>query len=65
MLPTVWSDAAAWGLLLVDIARHVANAVGKESQSDPSIVLSRIRAGMNAEWDRFTSEAPGEFIDSE
>ncbi|HPG89066.1 DUF5076 domain-containing protein [Dokdonella sp.] len=25
--PTAWADASAWGIVLADVARHVANAV--------------------------------------
>ena len=25
--PTTWDDASAWGIVLADVARHVANAV--------------------------------------
>ncbi len=30
MLKTTWRDPGAWGLLLVDIARHAANAYDEE-----------------------------------
>jgi Domain of unknown function (DUF5076) len=48
-LRTNWSDPAAWGLLLVDIARHAANAYGREGR-DAAEALARIRAGFDAEW---------------
>lgn len=47
--PRLWDDPGAWGLMLVDIARHVARAY--ESQGlDQKATLERIRAAMNAEW---------------
>lgn len=46
----VWDDPAAWGLLLVDIARQVAHAYGQKRGANPASVLSRIREGLEAEW---------------
>jgi hypothetical protein len=48
-LRTTWKDPAAWGLLLVDLARHAAQAYAKEG-NDPAIVLARIHAAFEAEW---------------
>jgi hypothetical protein len=48
-LRTNWSDPAAWGLLLVDIARHVTLAYEREGR-DPAETLARIREGFDAEW---------------
>ena len=39
-LRTTWKDPGAWGLLLVDVARHVANAYAREGE-DRSAVLAR------------------------
>ncbi len=55
-LRTTWKDAGAWGLMLVDIARHAAKAYASEGQ-DPKIVLARIRELFDAEWDNPTDEA--------
>jgi hypothetical protein len=49
VLQTVWKDPAAWGLLLVDVARHVSRAYAADGQ-DEKKVLARIRAGFDAEW---------------
>ena len=48
-LRTTWKDAGAWGLMLVDIARHAAKAYAKEGQ-DESAVLARIRELFDVEW---------------
>ena len=48
-LRTVWKDSAAWGLLLVDVARHAAQAYAQEG-NDPQTVLARIRQAFDAEW---------------
>lgn len=48
-LRTTWKDPGAWGLLLVDIARHAANAYAKDGQ-DRITALARIRELWEAEW---------------
>ena len=54
-----WSDPAAWGIALVDLARHVARAF-EEVQGRPSReTLQRIRAGFEAEWDEPTDTGTG------
>jgi hypothetical protein len=61
-LRTTWKDAGAWGLMLVDIARHAAKAYAKEGQ-DPAVVLARIREMFEAEWSAPT-DAPSDLMDS-
>lgn len=46
----VWSDPAGWGLLLVDLARHLAVAYVQAHGGDADAVLARIKAGFDAEW---------------
>ena len=48
-LRTTWKDAGAWGLLLVDIARHAANAYANEGQNAAE-VLARIQQLLNVEF---------------
>jgi uncharacterized protein DUF5076 len=48
-LLTTWRDPGAWGLLLADVARHAAEAYGREGH-DPKVVLTRIRQALEAEW---------------
>lgn len=45
----LWSDPAAWGLVLVDLATHVANAYAAQGH-DRAEVLERIRNALDAEW---------------
>lgn len=45
----VWKDLAAWGLLLADLARHVAASYGG-SADERAVTLARIRAGLDIEW---------------
>ena len=55
LAPSVWSDPAIWGLMLVDIARHVAAAY-EPLGHDQSETLDRIRAAFDVEWSHPTSE---------
>jgi hypothetical protein len=46
----LWSDPAAWGILLVDLARHIARAYDQAQGLERDSALVRIRKGMDAEW---------------
>jgi hypothetical protein len=46
----IWNDPAAWGILLVDLAQHVANMYEHSSGRTKTEVLQRIREGIDAEW---------------
>lgn len=48
-LQTTWENPGAWGLLLVDIARHAAKAYEREGH-DPDEVLTHIRSHFDEEW---------------
>ena len=58
--PDAWDDPAAWGLLLVDLARHLARGYHQASGRPPEEALARIRAGFDAEWESATDEPKGE-----
>ena len=53
-LRTTWKDPGAWGLLLVDVARHAARGYESEGHNHAE-VLRRIRALWDAEWASPTS----------
>jgi hypothetical protein len=55
-LRTTWQDPGAWGLLLVDIANHAANAYQSEGH-DRAEALARIRELFDAEWQHPTDTA--------
>ncbi|MCI1711596.1 MAG: DUF5076 domain-containing protein [Chiayiivirga sp.] len=47
--PRLWDDPGVWGLMLVDVARHVAQAYA--AQGVPSdYALQKIREAFDAEW---------------
>ena len=54
----LWDDPAAWGLMLVDLAKHVANAYA-ENGKDKQEVLNRILQGFRAETE-FATDDPKE-----
>ncbi len=54
LLPQISDDPGEWGIILVDIARHVANAYAEsepENENTRSFVLDRIRQYFDAEWE--------------
>jgi hypothetical protein len=57
--PDLWEDPAAWGLMLVDLARHVSNAYEQLNKGSKKDVLKRIRWGFDVEWNRPTDEPKG------
>ena len=48
-----WDDPGAWGLMLVDIANHVAHAYSSRGLSVGE-TLERIKTLFDAEWDGAT-----------
>ena len=55
----LWADAGNWGIMLVDLARHVANAYEQDGRGDYFEVLARIREIFEAEWDSPTDIVRG------
>ncbi len=45
----LWSDPAAWGIVLADLARHVAVAYQQSSGMDVEDVMTRVLTGLQAE----------------
>jgi hypothetical protein len=56
----LWKDPAAWGIVLADLARHVARAYEETEGMPQPQVLKRIRDGFEAEWGHPTDEPKGE-----
>jgi Domain of unknown function (DUF5076) len=52
----VWKDPAAWGILLADLARHVAHAYEQNAGLDKRTTLERIKDGFGAEFESPTDE---------
>ena len=50
----VWDEPDAWGILLVDLARHASRAFAQEGICSEAAAMTRIREMLDAEWDRPT-----------
>ena len=59
--PETWNDASSWGIVLADVARHIANAVKYLNGDDPVVTASRIRAVFNSELADPTDKPTGGF----
>src|SRR5256885_1920459 len=59
----VWDDPAAWGVMLVDLARHIANSYHQSESTDRLNALQRIKAGWDAEIMSSTDEPTGKILD--
>jgi Domain of unknown function (DUF5076) len=59
---TIWKDPAAWGLLLVDLAKHVAAAHASRGTTSEVAAMTRIREAFDAEWNHATSVVTGGFL---
>ena len=60
-----WEDPFAWGIVLADLARHIALAHKLQNQTadpnlDPEAFLTRLLEGFHAEIDNPTDEPEGE-----
>src|ERR1700719_3899046 len=56
----VWNDPAAWGLMLADLARHVANSYQQDAGLDRLKTLQRIKAALDAEFASPTDDPLGQ-----
>lgn len=56
----VWDDPAAWGMMLADLAGHIANALHQTTGIDREEALEAIRHGIDAEFATPTDEIEGE-----
>jgi hypothetical protein len=55
----VWPDPAAWGILLTDLAKHVANSYEQSDGLDRIKTLKRIKDGPDAEFASATDRPSG------
>lgn len=58
--PNLWSDPGNWGLMFVDIARHLARQYAGIDMNEAE-VLSRIRSAFDAEWAHPTNHEAHEY----
>ncbi|HTV73898.1 MAG TPA: DUF5076 domain-containing protein [Candidatus Acidoferrales bacterium] len=55
----LWKDPAAWGIMLRDLMRHIADAYHQEQGLDHKKTLQRIKAGFDAETSSPTDRPTG------
>jgi Domain of unknown function (DUF5076) len=63
--PGAWPQeqaAVAWGILLSDLARHLADALHETYALDKAALLSRMRAVFDAELDQPSGKTRGNFV---
>ncbi len=61
--PTRWKDSSAWGILLADAARHIANAIRDEVGDEPTGTVAKIRDMFNRELMSPTDDPTGSFVE--
>ncbi len=55
----IWKDPAAWGVVLVDLAKHIARAYEQTDGPDEATSLALIRKTFDAEWENPSGEVSG------
>jgi hypothetical protein len=58
----LWDDPATWGMMLVDLAKHIARAYSRVQGRDEKSVLLRIKEGFDAEWGEPTDTPTGDLL---
>ncbi len=58
----VWKDPFAWGIMLADLARHVANSYEQDAGLDRLQTLEQIKAALNVELSSPTDEPSGQIV---
>lgn len=58
----LWKDPAYWGVMLVDLARHIADAYSEFEGMRPHDVLARVKEAFDAEWGEPTDEPTGNLM---
>ncbi len=58
----VWGDPAAWGIMLADLASHIATSYQQDARSDRLKTLQRIKAAFDAELASPTDDPSGQII---
>ncbi len=54
-----WSDPAAWGIMLADLARHIVNSYDQDMALDRLKTLQRIKDAFDAELTKPTDNPTG------
>jgi hypothetical protein len=62
LLVGTWEDPTAWGIVLADLARHVANGHLQDKGLNRAETLQRIRASLLAELNSPTDDPQGHML---
>jgi hypothetical protein len=55
----LWKDPGTWGIMLVDLAKHIALSYEQATGQNAASVLRKIKKGFDAEWGSPTDEPTG------
>jgi hypothetical protein len=55
-------EPAAWGMMLADVVRHIADAMSKDSGVASHTTVAAILAALEHELDEPTSDVEGDFV---
>ncbi|OLC85311.1 MAG: DUF5076 domain-containing protein [Acidobacteria bacterium 13_1_40CM_2_60_7] len=58
----VWEDPFAWGIMLADLAGHIANSFAQSARLDRQEVLQKIRMGFDVEMNSPTDTPTGSIM---
>jgi uncharacterized protein (DUF2267 family) len=56
------NEPDAWGIMLADVVRHIANAHEEEYGRDPREVITAVRQALERELAKPTTQAEGSFV---
>jgi hypothetical protein len=59
----LWEDPGVWGIALVDLARHLADAYRETHGLAEHVVLRRIREAFEAEWSEPSGTPTGSLLE--
>ena len=62
-IPDEWEDPGAWGIALMDVMRHLADAYQQTQGVDPQVTIARIQEMISAEQSSPTDTPTGGFVD--
>jgi hypothetical protein len=63
LMPDAFPDAAAWGILLADVLRLVADALGESCEFDRPGLIEAMRGRFDSEMDHPTDDPEGKYLD--
>ena len=56
----IWEDPAAWGMMLADLAGHIANSLEQGAGLDREEAMEQMKEALLADWDAAPEELSGE-----